>query len=212
MIMEDLVITLRMVERITAVLIGGLSIYLGYRLFFHLPFVHDNEGQIEMPGVKIVLSRIGPGVFFAAFGAMVLVYSFGHPISYERSSDNKKPASQVSNTSKESETPMDTKKFTGMSGIDTSGTSVNPQQRNKALTTIQMLNCAQQILLNNETDPDFNDKLSLAITDAKRTLMLSVWNEDDWGPANQLGKAGFADDAPAHLRLMFKTKYRECPQ
>lgn len=49
-----MVVILRMVERITAVLIGGLGIYFGYRLFFHLPFEHDHEGQLELPGVKIV--------------------------------------------------------------------------------------------------------------------------------------------------------------
>lgn len=71
--MDESVAILRMVKRIAIVLIGGVAIYLGYRLFFHLPFVRDHEGQVELPGVKIALSRVGPGVFFAAFGSYMLL-------------------------------------------------------------------------------------------------------------------------------------------
>ena len=73
--MDEAVMVLRMTERIIAVLIGGFSIYLGYRLFFHLPFERSHKGELELPGVKIVLSRVGPGVFFGVFGTLVLYYS-----------------------------------------------------------------------------------------------------------------------------------------
>ena len=92
-IMDDPVVIMRMVERIIAVLIGGLAIYLGYRLFFHLPFEHDHEGQLVLPGIKIVLSRVGPGVFFAAFGTVVLFYSITTPITVNDSITAEVPGS-----------------------------------------------------------------------------------------------------------------------
>ena len=68
---------LRGMERIIAVLIGGFSVYLGYRLFMNLPEQKDSEGRIILPGdISVYLSRVGPGVFFALFGSVVLGISF----------------------------------------------------------------------------------------------------------------------------------------
>jgi hypothetical protein len=64
-------LVLRFVERITAVLIGGLAIYLGYHLFFRVPEHKDSAGKVMLPwNISVVMSRIGPGVFFALFGVI----------------------------------------------------------------------------------------------------------------------------------------------
>lgn len=73
-------ITLRMIERITGVLIGGLSIYLGFHLFRVIPHSKTGEGKFTFPGVSIHLFRTGPGVFFALFGCAIIYWSFSHPI------------------------------------------------------------------------------------------------------------------------------------
>jgi hypothetical protein len=55
---------LRALERLLDAAIGGLSIYLGYRLFLRLPDKTDSQGKIILPGkISIFLSRVGPGVF-----------------------------------------------------------------------------------------------------------------------------------------------------
>ena len=78
--------TLRALERILAVGIGGLSIYLGYRLFLHIPDQRDSEGRVRLPGgISIFLSRVGPGAFFALFGAFVVGLSFYYSIVYSKS-------------------------------------------------------------------------------------------------------------------------------
>ncbi len=41
---------LRVIERVLAVIIGGLSIYLGYRLFIKLPKQKDSSGTVMLPG------------------------------------------------------------------------------------------------------------------------------------------------------------------
>jgi hypothetical protein len=63
-------------ERLLALAIGGLSIFLGYKLFFHMPSDRDDRRNIGLPGgISIYISRVGPGIFFALFGAGVLIMS-----------------------------------------------------------------------------------------------------------------------------------------
>ncbi len=71
----DTAILLRSIERLAGIFIGGLSIYFGYRLFLRLPERREGEGSIKLLDASIVLSRIGPGVFFALFGAAVVALS-----------------------------------------------------------------------------------------------------------------------------------------
>jgi hypothetical protein len=58
------------------VAIGGLSIFLSYRLFLHMPSDRNGRGDIGLPGgISIYISRVGPGIFFALFGTGVLAMS-----------------------------------------------------------------------------------------------------------------------------------------
>ena len=76
-------ILLRSFERILDAIMGGISIYLGYRLFLKLPEKTDSQGKIILPGnISIYLSRVGPGVFFALFGAAVIALSLHHTVQY----------------------------------------------------------------------------------------------------------------------------------
>jgi hypothetical protein len=79
-----MVIIFRMVERILGVLIGGVLIYFGYRLFLGLAGKRGRDhgaGEFSFAGNKIKLSRVGPGVFFALFGAGLIVFSLVKPVS-----------------------------------------------------------------------------------------------------------------------------------
>lgn len=67
---------LRGIERLVVVLVGGLSVYLGYRLFLSLPEQKDSEGRLNLPGdISIYFSRVGPGIFFALFGSLIVTAS-----------------------------------------------------------------------------------------------------------------------------------------
>ncbi len=69
-------IILRFLERILAVGIGGMAIFLGYRMFLKIPESRDGSGRIVLPwNISVVLTRVGPGVFFALFGAGVVALS-----------------------------------------------------------------------------------------------------------------------------------------
>jgi hypothetical protein len=76
-------IILRMIERILGVLLGGLSITLGFYLFKLIPTQIDSEGKLTFPGGSIHLMRTGPGVFFALFGCLIIFWSFSHPITVD---------------------------------------------------------------------------------------------------------------------------------
>ncbi len=71
---------LRFIERLAAVLIGGMSIFLGYRLFHDVPEAHDSSGKLEAISASIVLTHVGPGVFFALFGAVAIGLSLFRPL------------------------------------------------------------------------------------------------------------------------------------
>ena len=64
--------TIRGFERILIVLFGGVSIVLGWNLFRE-GVVLPQSASLEGTGWNISLQRVGPGVFFALFGAYVLV-------------------------------------------------------------------------------------------------------------------------------------------
>jgi hypothetical protein len=74
----------RAAERLLDVLAGVLAIYFGYRLFALLPPTQtDSNGRFELPGVKIVFARVGPGLLFAGLGVAIVAISLSHPISVE---------------------------------------------------------------------------------------------------------------------------------
>jgi hypothetical protein len=70
----------RAIERILIVAIAGVCIVLGWKLFDKNL---DAAGQADLSsaGLRVTLKRIGPGVFFALFGASILIVSLSHPVT-----------------------------------------------------------------------------------------------------------------------------------
>ena len=76
---------LRFLERIAAVLIGGMAIYLGYRLFLKMPEIRDSAGKLMLPwDISIVVTRAGPGVFFALFGVVAVGAALIRPLEINK--------------------------------------------------------------------------------------------------------------------------------
>ena len=69
---QTLAIVFRGGERLGIVAVAALCIWLGYRLFQSLPAEHSAGGTLTLPSAKLVMSKVGPGVFFALFGGLVL--------------------------------------------------------------------------------------------------------------------------------------------
>ncbi len=73
---------LRMLERIICAGFGGLSLVLGYRLFV-LGINIGQAGDIEIAKLKIRSRAFAPGIFFAAFGTLILWSSLNNPVEHE---------------------------------------------------------------------------------------------------------------------------------
>lgn len=71
----------RIIERVMIVMVAGMSIWLGTRLFLHaLP--SDQEGEIDVHNFKIRLTKVGPGIFFGAFGVCIVVYALTSKLEF----------------------------------------------------------------------------------------------------------------------------------
>jgi hypothetical protein len=194
--------TLRLLERILDVAIGGISIYLGYRLFLRLPVSTDSSGKVILPGnISVYLSRVGPGVFFALFGALVVGVSLETAVRYsEREPTNAdtfvgKPAAK---TVRES-----SKNFIGLgSAIDSGDSEAVADGRSLLHKEIAIMNTIPAELKSDLSQQDRNEVMR-AISRIKFALMKPVWDSGSgWGdPARfeEWLKAGAPDPPPAGL-------------
>ncbi len=69
----------RSIERLGIIGVAGLSIWAGFRLF-SIVTEAQASGRLEGQGFKFAMKNVGPGVFFALFGAMVLLYALASPL------------------------------------------------------------------------------------------------------------------------------------
>lgn len=172
-------ILLRFLERMLVVLIGGMAIYLGYRLFIKLPNERNSEGKVELPGdVSIYLSRVGPGVFFALFGCAVVGLSLQNAIEWRTSAadaGNPKVASAAS--------AVRSSEFIGIGGADADRGRDRTPERARVSRNIRTLERAIDGIAEG-LEPQARNDLTQAFDEAKRALILSVWDAD-WGNAQQ---------------------------
>lgn len=75
------VLYLRGFERLLVVLFGGMSLWLGYRLFMNGVLIAQTASG-EFRSAKIQLTKVGPGIFFALFGTAVISISLFRPLSF----------------------------------------------------------------------------------------------------------------------------------
>jgi hypothetical protein len=160
---------LRSLERILAVAIGGMSIWLGYRLFIALPEQRDGSGSFKLPwNISVVLSRVGPGVFFALFGAAVVAFGLHSAVSVT-TERTVAPGGAVS----------ETVNMRGMGqGAATSG-ETPAVQRLRAEVQVRFLNA---LPLRNDLGLEEKQSTADQVAAIKLALMRSVW-DPDWGDA-----------------------------
>lgn len=64
----------RALERLLVVMFGGLAMYYGFKLFY-LVSSHDGELSAKGSTWQFRMVRVGPGVFFALFGTVIVTYA-----------------------------------------------------------------------------------------------------------------------------------------
>jgi hypothetical protein len=191
---ELIAVAARHLERLLIVLAGGVSIYLGYRMFLAIPRAQAGEGKIELPGgVSIYVTRVGPGVFFALFGAVILGLGLYQGLKIEVR--EQRPGAPAAEARKH---PVVTGAAHGSASevtlIERKYSSVLPgaasaqqgdAERNGALGTVAQLSRLGLVLDGpggHAIPPQQRNDFALALNDARLRLLASVWDEQAWGP------------------------------
>jgi hypothetical protein len=162
------ILLMRGIERLAIVLIGGMAIYLGYRLFLAVEAEAEGEARITLPhDVTVMVSRVGPGVFFALFGSLVVVASLYFSIRYsdaERSYSGMAPS------------------FAGASAAGEAGVVPSDEAlmlaRLRLRQEIEFLNRLPGLLGNGLSEGQ-RETAAGHVREIKLRLMTTVW-ADDW--------------------------------
>jgi hypothetical protein len=186
----DEAVMLRAVERILAVLIGGFAIYLGYLLFVRIPEQREGEGKILFPwGLSIFVARVGPGVFFALFGAAVVGVSLYKGIVASLPGD-------AEQTSLQGSRPQVI--YSGISEVKREGPPVElVKARNRLRLQVEFLNGLPSRLKTDLSDTERREVAARSL-EIKLMLMERVWGQD-WGDLGRLrlwAESGAEDPAP----------------
>ena len=173
-------IVMRFVERLLVVGGGILAVYCGYRLFLAMPSRERGAGKLELPGgVSIHLSRIGPGVFFSLFGAVILSLSFHYSVSLNVPTE----------TARLAQGDNGRVSFQGLAVLPEPERAPDPALRRlpdeadlfAVETTIRRLNLATQSL-DPALDPFARGDIERALRTTRLRLMETAWDESRWGP------------------------------
>lgn len=170
--MDPVVVTIimRFVERFIVVAGGCLAIYCGYRLFLAMPSAERGSGKLEMPGgVSIHISRVGPGVFFSLFGAIILAFSYHYGVSADNTGFFGTPA--AANAPQRAT-------FSGMTGTP----SVEPHESDLAAVAVDVerINRAAS-RLDPALDASTRSDIRRSLRAAKVALMRASWSDAEWG-------------------------------
>ncbi|MEO1090301.1 MAG: hypothetical protein AAFX81_06700 [Pseudomonadota bacterium] len=165
---------LRAIERLLAVIVGGLAIVLGYRLFVAIPSAEaTSSAELSLSkDRRLVLTRIGPGVFFALFGAAIVTASFyfgvsGSPAGGGAYSGLGGPAPEIAETS------------AAMSPAEV------PIDLQEALATLRFLQ-GERTAPPPELDEDETDWRATRLLDAQLVILQAIW-QPGWGDPVEFG-------------------------
>jgi hypothetical protein len=165
------VMIIRMLERLIAVIVGPLAIYFGYKLFLLLPFQKDSEGKITLPGFSVILSKVGPGIFFAAFGSIIVYQSITNEVIVKTDKGDFMGGVAL-NTPAQDSNP---KRVPGDSKNE-----ISPQEFQIVRQAIQMLNCMQAVAVG--SDPGVRgEDTEEPVRLAKMALLEKIWDAEKWG-------------------------------
>lgn len=194
--MDPLILTIvtRAAERLLVVLAGALAIYLGYRLFIDMPNAERGSGKVNLPGgISIFLSRVGPGIFFSLFGAIVIGLSFHYGISF--SETQPRVALAVADAVAAQAASVQTgRSYSGVAEGSGQDRSVESFERDRVVGVVAALNRIEANLPP-DLKPTERINLTYALRDARSRLLISVWDPAAWGDASAF-QAWIKDNEP----------------
>jgi hypothetical protein len=197
----DTLLLMRMAERLLGLLAGGLCVVLGHRLFINLPDKTDSGGKVVLPGgVSIWLSRVGPGIFFALFGAAIVGYSFASTVKV--TTEQVGPSSKTESGAAAGTPVTSRQEIAAMT--DRSGGAARKEAREQQLTVLRGamadLNATIARLERDAPAPE-RDRLIAGLQTTKMLLLRGFW-DPAWGDPGRLQSwinTGAALPAPAGM-------------
>jgi hypothetical protein len=207
----DAMLLMRMVERLLGLLSGALCVVLGYRLFINLPDKTDSSGKVVLPGgVSIWLSRVGPGIFFALFGAAIVAYSFASTVRV--TNEQSAASSQASSDTPGAALAMRRQEIAAMSAR-AAKSDATEQMLSELRGSMTDLNAAID-RLGRVVAPPERDRLVSGLQNAKVLLLRSAWipawgdppRFQSWINSGAILPAPAGMDEPAGLYLAGQTR------
>lgn len=187
-------------ERIVAVLLGGLAVYYGYRLFLVLPTETRADGKIALPGMSVVLSKAGPGLFFVAFGALVILTSLFRPIQLK---DGAFDYSGMVSKAPAERAP----------GAGPAAPRVGTEQdAARTQLALQSLNCMQRLA--GARGKGLAGDFDQSAREAKLALLARAWDAAKWGDyaAFEQWATGRSSVTASAARALFDAERSDCPK
>jgi hypothetical protein len=193
-----------MVERLLGLLAGGLCVVLGYRLFMNLPEKTDSSGKIVLPGgVSIWLSRVGPGLFFALFGAAIVTYSFASTVR-ATSEQGMSPSIARSAPAGDAAVAIRRQEIAAMSARSRSAAEGAAREQELTVLRGAMADLNATIVrLEADAQPPERGRLIGGLQTAKMLLLRGYW-EPPWGDPARLQSwinSGAAPPAPMGMEV-----------
>jgi hypothetical protein len=211
---QSLTIVLGAFQRMLGILIGGMSVYFGYRLFLSLPGKRGRDGGSGEFSLgrssKVKLSKVGPGVFFAIFGAGLIAYSFAKPMKVNipataPNAPNAVAAPNAATAPKPNTNTVAAASFSYVGAVSAPETDEDrARMRAETQEDIIALNRALD-----RTNASERPQVERAVVKAKVALMEPLWAED-WGELKDfrdwLAKGGAPPDKTRPAADYFQRK------
>lgn len=163
-------------ERMLALLIGAFCILLGFFLFIFVPTSPAGNGKLAWADTEVVLTHVGPGVFFALFGAFVTWLSIRTQLQIGPEAESA-AADTGTGTHSTVRYLIATEGKTDKQAVDSA--------RSRHLRDFRTLDKISSIFGAAERDSveipaNLRVDLELAVPRIKESVMFAVW-DDDWG-------------------------------
>jgi hypothetical protein len=187
------------VERIVAVLLGGLAVFYGYKLFLTLPTKTESNGEIKLPGMSVVLAKAGPGLFFVAFGALVIITSLFRPVVIEDGGRRYRGVSEAP-----AHEPQRGEPKAKRAGAE--------QEMVRVQLALQSVNCMTRLasMRAKGLGGDFDQ----SARESKLALLSLVWEGDKWGGFDEFEQwaTGRTKATTSAAKALFEGERGDCPR
>jgi hypothetical protein len=175
----------RHLERLVIALAGALAIWLGYRLFLSMPLVERGTGKLQLPGgISIFISRVGPGVFFALFGAGVLAYGLHQTVQIAVTPPGVAGLPGDAAIAVPAPTAATSLRYSGAQSAPATPDDRAADRNNVVLLAGTLSRMAETIKKQPPAGATPEQRLDweLALADARVRLLATVWDPQSWGP------------------------------